>query len=151
MTARLPSLRAVAIFVAAGRALSFTEAAKAVNGGTKSKWGDQEIDWANWRRLTMREAIIQYWPEAAGARPQMSDFASHDSVKVLVERYGLPLERIRVELVHGCLYFRPIGLGMGAQPRPLPPALIMKVVVRLYPALRRRNSSASTLTKALSA
>ena len=31
MTSRLPSLRAVAIFVAAGRALTFTEAAKAVN------------------------------------------------------------------------------------------------------------------------
>ena len=31
MMSRLPSLRAVAIFVAAGRALSFTEAAKAVN------------------------------------------------------------------------------------------------------------------------
>src|SRR5260370_16747587 len=31
MTSRLPSLRAVAIFVAAGRALSFTEAAKAVH------------------------------------------------------------------------------------------------------------------------
>ena len=65
-----------------------TEAAKAVNGGTKSKWGEQEIDWANWQRLTMREAIIQYWPEAAGAKPQMSDFASHDSVKALVERFN---------------------------------------------------------------
>ena len=65
-----------------------TEAAKAVNGGTKAKWGDQEIDWANWQRLTMREAIIQYWPEAAGAKPQMSDFASHDSVKALVERFN---------------------------------------------------------------
>jgi LysR family glycine cleavage system transcriptional activator len=31
MTSRLPSLRAVAIFVAAGRTLSFTEAAKTVN------------------------------------------------------------------------------------------------------------------------
>jgi predicted transcriptional regulator len=31
VTSRLPSLRAVAIFVAAGRALSFTEAAKAVH------------------------------------------------------------------------------------------------------------------------
>jgi lysyl-tRNA synthetase, class II len=65
-----------------------TEAAKAVNGGTKSEWGDHEIDWANWQRLTMREAIIQYWPEAAGAKPQMSDFASHDSVKALVERFN---------------------------------------------------------------
>jgi lysyl-tRNA synthetase class 2 len=36
---------------------------------------DQEIDWANWTRLTMREAIIHYWPEAAGAKPEMGEFA----------------------------------------------------------------------------
>src|SRR5215469_6457127 len=53
-----------------------TEAAKAVNGSSKSKWGDQEIDWSNWQRLTMREAIIQYWPERAGAKPEVSEFAS---------------------------------------------------------------------------
>ncbi len=65
-----------------------TEAAKAVNGGTKSKWGDQEIDWANWQRLTMREAIMKYWPDAAGAKPQLSDFASHESVHNLVDRFN---------------------------------------------------------------
>ena len=52
-----------------------TQAAKDVTGGTKTKWGEQEIDWASWTRLTMREAIIHYWPEAAGAKPMMSDFA----------------------------------------------------------------------------
>jgi lysyl-tRNA synthetase class 2 len=63
-----------------------TQAAIDVNGGTKAKWGDQEIDWANWERFTMREAIIHYWPEAAGAKPQMNDFASVDSfTKRLVE------------------------------------------------------------------
>ena len=65
-----------------------TEAAKAVNGSTKAKWGDQEIDWANWTRMTMREAIIHYWPESAGARPQISDFASPEGVKQLVERFN---------------------------------------------------------------
>ncbi len=65
-----------------------TQAAKDVSGGTKTKWGEQEIDWANWKRLTMREAIIHYWPEAAGAKPGMSDFASHDGVKRLVERFN---------------------------------------------------------------
>jgi lysyl-tRNA synthetase class 2 len=65
-----------------------TQAAKDVTGGTKAKWGDIEIDWANWTRLTMREAIIHYWPEAAGAKPAMSDFASHDAVKKLVERFN---------------------------------------------------------------
>jgi lysyl-tRNA synthetase class 2 len=65
-----------------------TEAAKAVSGGTKTKWGEQEIDWANWQRMTMREAIIRYWPETAGAKPEMSDFAGAEGVKKLVERFN---------------------------------------------------------------
>ncbi len=65
-----------------------TQAAKDVTGGTKTKWGEQEIDWANWKRFTMREAILHYWPEAAGAKPVMGDFASHDGVKRLVERFN---------------------------------------------------------------
>ncbi len=66
------------------------QAAKDVAGSTKTKWGEQEIDWSegNWRRMTMREAIIEYWPERAGAKPSLGDFASHDSVKVLVERFN---------------------------------------------------------------
>ncbi len=65
-----------------------TNAAKDVNGSLKSKWGDTEIDWSNWKRMTMREAIIQLWPEAAGGKPEMSDFSSHDGVKKLVERFN---------------------------------------------------------------
>jgi lysyl-tRNA synthetase class 2 len=72
-----------------------TQAAKDVtrdkdhpDGVTKTKWGDQEIDWANWQRFTMREAIIHYWPEAAGAKPEMNDFSSPEGVKKLVERFN---------------------------------------------------------------
>jgi lysyl-tRNA synthetase class 2 len=65
-----------------------TQAAKDVTGGTKTKWGEQEIDWSNWKRMTMREAIIQYWPQAAGAKPEISDFASSEGVKKLVERFN---------------------------------------------------------------
>jgi lysyl-tRNA synthetase class 2 len=66
------------------------QAAKDVTGGTKAKWGEEEIDWAasNWRRMTMREAIVQYWPEAAGAKPQMSDFATSKAVENLVKRFN---------------------------------------------------------------
>jgi lysyl-tRNA synthetase class 2 len=72
------------------------QAAIDVTGGTKTKWGEDEIDWAgsNWRRMTMREAIIHYWPEAAGAKPAMSDFSSKDSVKALVERFNRAHARI---------------------------------------------------------
>jgi lysyl-tRNA synthetase class 2 len=65
-----------------------TQAAKDVTGGTKSKWGDTEIDWADWKRLTMREAIIHYWPEVAGAKPEMGDFSSQEGVKRLVESFN---------------------------------------------------------------
>src|SRR5262249_19130154 len=52
-----------------------TQAAKDVTGGTRTKWTIQEdgkdivheLDWANWQRMTMREAIIRFWPEASGA------------------------------------------------------------------------------------
>src|SRR5256885_997882 len=66
------------------------QAAKDATGSTKTKWGEHEIDWAasNWRRMTMREAVIHFWPEAAGAKPAMPDFASRDSVKKLVERFN---------------------------------------------------------------
>jgi len=73
-----------------------TEAAKAVNGSTRSKWTVSkdgidtvhELDWANWQRLTMREAIIKFWPEHAGAKPEMRDFSTHEGVKTLVERFN---------------------------------------------------------------
>ena len=58
-----------------------TEAAKAVNGSAKAKWTVdegrvEELDFANWQRMTMREAIIKFWPERAGQKPQINEFAS---------------------------------------------------------------------------
>jgi lysyl-tRNA synthetase class 2 len=64
------------------------QAARDVNGTTKTTFNGQEIDFANWQRLSMREAIIKYWPEAAAPKPQMSDFASHASVEALVKRFN---------------------------------------------------------------
>jgi lysyl-tRNA synthetase, class II len=67
-----------------------SEAAKDVTGGTKVKFGEHEIDWdmSKWTVMTMRESIIRYWPETAGAKPEISDFASHDSVKSLVDCFN---------------------------------------------------------------
>jgi lysyl-tRNA synthetase class 2 len=64
------------------------QAVKDVTGGSKTKWGEHEIDWshANWRRMTMREAISKFWPEKAGAAPSRSDFATRESVRDLVNR-----------------------------------------------------------------
>jgi lysyl-tRNA synthetase class 2 len=73
-----------------------TQAAKDVttdkdhpDGVTRTKWGDEEIDWANWKRMTMREAIIDYWPGLAHPKPEMSDFATQQSVDSLVQRLNI--------------------------------------------------------------
>jgi lysyl-tRNA synthetase class 2 len=62
--------------------------AREVNGTTVSSFEGNQIDWANWQRLSMREAIIKYWPEAAGRKPEMSDFADARSVGELVKRFN---------------------------------------------------------------
>lgn len=60
----------------------------------------------------------------------------------LTARYGLPLERIRGELVEGCTYVRPVGVGEGDKPGPALPVFAMKVLARVHPELRRRNRTA---------
>jgi len=51
-----------------------------VNGTTKVDFEGQELDFGNWTRLTMVEAILKYWPERAGDKPGVDDFK--DGVKV---------------------------------------------------------------------
>ncbi len=67
---------------------SLEQAVQDVTGGTKTKWGEDEIDWShsNWRRMTMREAITKFWPEKAGAAPTREDFTTPGGVKKLVDR-----------------------------------------------------------------
>jgi lysyl-tRNA synthetase class 2 len=62
---------------------SIEQAVVDVTGGTKTKWGEDEIDWshANWRRMTMREAISKFWPEKAGVAPGTAEFSSGESLE----------------------------------------------------------------------
>jgi lysyl-tRNA synthetase class 2 len=54
-----------------------------------------EIDLSRWRRFSMREAILEFWPEAAGAKPSLQDFSSDHAVEQMAERVreaGISLE-----------------------------------------------------------
>jgi len=64
------------------------QAARDTTGGTKVKFGEHELDfdYQHWQRFTMREAIQKFWPEAAGAKPEMPDFASDSALKGIVDR-----------------------------------------------------------------
>ena len=60
--------------------------AQEVNGTTLTNFGDQEIDLSQWRRFSMREAILEFWPESAGAKPGIEDFQSDQAVKQMAQR-----------------------------------------------------------------
>ncbi len=68
--------------------------------------------------------------------------AHEEGTVTTARRYGLPLERVKAGLVHGCLYFRPVGVGQGNNVRPVPPVAVMKILARVHPELRRRNRAA---------
>jgi lysyl-tRNA synthetase, class II len=66
-----------------------------VNGSTVTHFAGHEIDLSRWRRFSMREAILEFWPEAAGAKPSLQDFSSDYAVEQMAERVreaGISLE-----------------------------------------------------------
>jgi lysyl-tRNA synthetase, class II len=60
--------------------------AKEVNGTTITHFNGNEIDLSKWHRYSMREAIIHFWPEVAGAKPKPDAFCTKESVKGLVSQ-----------------------------------------------------------------
>ena len=57
-----------------------------VNGTTTSEFNGNTIDFSKVEKLTMREAIVRFWPEKGGPRPEMSEFASEAKLVEWVEK-----------------------------------------------------------------
>jgi len=70
------------------------QVAQEVNGTTLTNFGGHEIDLSQWRRFSMREAIIHFWPEEAGPGPAFADFRDTGSLLSWLDRVldlpGLP-------------------------------------------------------------
>ena len=66
----------------------FAQLARAVTGGTVVKYGDRELDFGNWQRLTMREAIERYWPNAAGAAPAAASLKTAGMASEAAQRFN---------------------------------------------------------------
>jgi lysyl-tRNA synthetase class 2 len=90
--------------------------AREVNGTTKTEFNGHTIDLSKWTRLTMREAIREFWPEEAGAKPAMTAFESapvlqarlHAAISSLEKAEGetarLSSERIiELKTIHGAV------------------------------------------------
>ncbi len=66
----------------------FRGMAEKVCGTAKIKYGEEEIDFARFERLSMREAICKYWPAGAGAAPAVAELASREGARSAAERYN---------------------------------------------------------------
>jgi len=66
----------------------FAGVAKAITGSTIVKFGETELDFGKMTRLSMREAIIKYWPEGAGAAPSLEELASPGGPQAATQRYN---------------------------------------------------------------
>ena len=60
--------------------------AREVNGTTTAEFNGHTIDLAKWQRLTMREAIREFWPAEAGPKPETRDFIDRASLLALLDR-----------------------------------------------------------------
>jgi lysyl-tRNA synthetase class 2 len=67
--------------------------AKEVNGTTITNFDGVEINLGKWTRLTMREAIVKWWPEDAGTAPTQADFENLGLFYSAVERTVSALHR----------------------------------------------------------
>jgi lysyl-tRNA synthetase class 2 len=74
--------------------------AREVNGTTIVEFNGHTIDLAKWQRLTMREAIREFWPEEAGAKPAATAFESAQLLQARLHAAMSSLESAAGQTAH---------------------------------------------------
>jgi len=62
--------------------------AQKICGGLKIPYGKHELDFSRFERLTMCEALVKHWPEAAGTRPAAAHLESPGGARDVAGRYN---------------------------------------------------------------
>ena len=70
-----------------------TEVVREVTGGLAVQFGEDTIDFGRWTRMSMREAVVHYWPEEA-TRPSLEALRDFSGVPALVAAYNAYVERL---------------------------------------------------------
>jgi lysyl-tRNA synthetase class 2 len=67
----------------------FALLAKKITGSTTVKYGETELDFSKMQRLSMREAIVKYWPPEAGVPPTLEGLAAPGGAHEATKRYNV--------------------------------------------------------------
>jgi lysyl-tRNA synthetase class 2 len=105
------------------------------NGTTKVLWEGQEIDFGNVRRLTMREAVIEFWPDAN--RPSMDNvrdpewLLQHSSKITAGEALTEIFERVAEEklIQPAIIYDYPVEVSPLSMQKPDDPGMVERFEV----------------------
>jgi lysyl-tRNA synthetase, class II len=69
--------------------------AREVNGTTITHFNGNQIDLSKWHRYSMREAIIKWWPKAAGPAPRLEEFGDASILATHFEQAHKTMEAYR--------------------------------------------------------
>src|SRR5215475_4675731 len=67
----------------------FSALARNITGATTVKYGELELDFGKMQRLSMREAIVKYWPREAGDTPSLETLVSKGGAREATNRYNV--------------------------------------------------------------
>jgi len=66
----------------------FAVLALKICGSTTVTYGDYQLDFAQWHRVSMREAIGLYWPASAGSPPTAAELGQSGGARAVAERFN---------------------------------------------------------------
>jgi lysyl-tRNA synthetase, class II len=66
----------------------FADLVKKITGSTVVRYGDMNLDFGKFERLSMREAIVKYWPSAAGGSPTLDELRAPGGPQSIAQRYN---------------------------------------------------------------
>ncbi|MDE3109730.1 MAG: lysine--tRNA ligase, partial [Acidobacteriota bacterium] len=124
------------------------ELAERVCGSTKVTFGEHEIDFGRYERLSMREAIRKFWPAGAGAAPASEELAAQDGPRRIAERYNQFARSMGTDTIE-CGPSASAGEFTGelfeavAEPHLIQPTFIHDFPVEISPLAKRREDDPS--------
>ncbi len=67
----------------------FARLAQDITGSTTVSYGDEKLDFAKFQRLSMREAVIKYWPSGLQPAPTLQELAAPAGPQGIAQRYNV--------------------------------------------------------------
>jgi lysyl-tRNA synthetase, class II len=122
--------------------------AEKVCGGAKVPFGENEIDFTRFERLSMREAIRKFWPGEAGAAPTIEELSAKDGPRAIAQKYNQFARTNGLDAIH-CGEKTPGGELIGelfeaiAEQHLVQPTFIYDFPVEISPLAKRREDDPS--------